>query len=430
MTGSDRKEAPAGMVIRPPETEAESVAFYQLAAATFIRSSPPAIAAPGWRRFLEPAPWFHPSNARGAFHDGAYLGGYLIEERTLCIGSARLRAGCIGAVVTHPQHRRRGVGSALMRDALGYARERGHAFLLLNGAAGFYDPFGFIDVFDATEHSISRAEILAQPPSPIEVRQATLDDAPHMLDLYHRHYSSYAGYFDRTLEAHQHQIRFLLTVDPTAYYLRDGLPFTPPVVAVDHGRVCGYLVNPWGALAAFGTEVAADTWPAALALLRHYAHQFDAPPDDVRWPLPPDSRTYYHLSDHLTLRSQALHRPHAGWMASLVDVEMLLRAFLPQWKERYRAQSVSWSGIVELAVGDQRWGLAVQPDEMYLGPHVPEGAPAIRLSRQNLTQLLFGFRPPSHVGGQPGVSISAEILPLTTIFFPPRSSWIAPTDGC
>ncbi len=433
MVGNQRKVDPESLEIRPPETDAESEALFHLAAATFIRTSPSAVAAADWRRFLETAPWFHPSNARGAFLGRTYLGGYLIEERTLCIGPARLRAGCIGAVVTHPDHRRRGIGSALMRDALSYARSRGHALLLLNGAAGFYDPFGFIDVFDATEHAISRAEILAQPPPAVEVRPATADDAPAMLDLYHRHHGPYAGRFDRTLDAQQHQLRFAPTVDPAAYYLRDGLSYTPPVVVVVDGAVRGYLVHPWGALASFGAEVAADSWPAALALAQHHARRLDAmpePPDDLRWPLPPDAPTYYHLADHLTLRSQAVHRPHAGWMASLVDVEATVRAVLSSCAERDRARPAGWSGILALAVVDQRWGVAIRPEGIDLGAEVPDGAPVLRLDTAALAQLLFGFRPISHFHGRPGVSVPEELLPLLRLLFEPRSPWIAPTDGC
>jgi GNAT superfamily N-acetyltransferase len=431
--GSERKEAPEGTAIRPPDTEAEFDAFFRLATATFIRMSPTAVAAADWRRYLETAPWFHHSNVRGAFLGQTYLGGYLIEERTLHLGSSRLRAGCIGAVVTHSEHRRRGIGSAMMRDALGYARSRGHSFLLLNGAAGFYDPFGFIDVFDATEHSIGRAEILAQPPGPIEVRRATVDDAPQILDLYRRHHEPYAGSFERTLEAQQHQIRFAQTVDPAAYHRRDGLGYAPPVVATDRGVVCGYLVNPWGPLPAFGSEVAADTWPAALALLQHDAHRYDTlpePPDDLRWPLPPDSPTYYHLADHLTLRSLALHRPHGGWMASLIDVEEVLRALLPEWEERHCAQAGAWCGSLVLAVDDRSWGLVVRQDGIDLGPRVPQEAPVLGLSKHALTQLLFGFRPFSRLDVQPGASVPAELRPLLPILFPSRSPWIAPTDGC
>ena len=48
------------------------------------------------------------------------------------------------------------------------------------------------------------------------------------------------------------------------------------MVAVDgDDRPRGYLVAPWGPLRAFGSEVAADDWPATLALLQHHARQFD-----------------------------------------------------------------------------------------------------------------------------------------------------------
>ena len=70
---------------------------------------------------------------RGAFTGNAYLGGYLIEERLLRVGPARVRTGCIGVVVVHPEHRGQGIGKALMRDAFDHARARGQVLLLLHG---------------------------------------------------------------------------------------------------------------------------------------------------------------------------------------------------------------------------------------------------------------------------------------------------------
>ena len=93
------------------------------------------------------------------------------------VNAARLRAGCVGVVITDPAHRGQGIGKALMRDSFAHARSRGQALLLLHGLADYYRPFGYADVFDATEHAISRTAILDAPPSPYRVREATTADA-------------------------------------------------------------------------------------------------------------------------------------------------------------------------------------------------------------------------------------------------------------
>jgi predicted N-acetyltransferase YhbS len=49
----------------------------------------------------------------------------------------------LGPLAVDPAHRRRGIGSALMRQALAAARRRGHRAVLLVGDAAYYERFGF-----------------------------------------------------------------------------------------------------------------------------------------------------------------------------------------------------------------------------------------------------------------------------------------------
>ncbi len=59
-------------------------------------------------------------------------------ERQLCMGAARVSTGCIGTVVTSTQHRKQGIASALMQDAIEFARQHNHTLLLLDGIPNFY----------------------------------------------------------------------------------------------------------------------------------------------------------------------------------------------------------------------------------------------------------------------------------------------------
>jgi predicted N-acetyltransferase YhbS len=49
----------------------------------------------------------------------------------------------LGPLAVHPDHRNRGIGSALMWHALACARRLGHRAVLLVGDAGYYGRFGF-----------------------------------------------------------------------------------------------------------------------------------------------------------------------------------------------------------------------------------------------------------------------------------------------
>jgi GNAT superfamily N-acetyltransferase len=421
------------IAIRPPETDAELDAFFHVASAQFVRDTPPAIAAADFRRFVEQAPDADPSRIRGAFRGDTYLGGYLIEERWLRIGAARVRTGCIGVVVTRPEFRRQGVATALMRDAETFARDRGCALLMLNGLADFYEPFGYVDVFDATEHRVARDQALGLADSPYRVRPATESDAPAVLDLFERHHGGRPGSFARSIEHQAFQMRFAASLDTGSYRTREGRPYESPIVAVaDDGRVRGYLFSPWGPLRAFGNEVAADDWPATRALLLHDARRLGdlpEPPVDVRWPLPPDGLVAMLLADHLTVRAESLHRPRANWMVSPIDLPRLLRDLMPTWAARIRrCASFPGSGLA-LAV-DKTWIVEFDSRAIRLVGDSAASLPTLRLTSKVLLPLLFGFRNTTWAAAQPGVDLPTALLPAVEALFPSFQPWIAPTDGC
>jgi predicted N-acetyltransferase YhbS len=201
--------------VRALETDSEIAAFTCLATAQFIKDRSPYLEATAarWRRCVEDAPHYLPEQWRGAFLDGRLVGGYVVEERTLRLGPARLRCGCIGAVVADPDHRGRGVGRAMMRDSVAYAAARRQALLFLYGASGYYPQFGYADVADVTEHDVDLERIAALGgalPAGYRTRPATPADAPALLDLYRRHHGAYRGAFERTLEDERHLLRHRL----------------------------------------------------------------------------------------------------------------------------------------------------------------------------------------------------------------------------
>lgn len=422
------------ITVRPPTNDAEADTFFRLAAATFIRDTPVGVAAADFRRFVDEAPGADPSRVRCAYRADRYLGGYLLEERWLRVGPGRVRTGWIGVVVTHPDHRRQGVATALMRDAIAYATDRRYGLLLLNGLAGFYDPFGYTDVFDATEHALDLAPILALPPSPYRVRRATSGDATALLALYNRHYGSYPGSTARPLVYQEFLLRFAGALSSEAYRSPSGLPFEAAVVALDaDDEPRGALVHPWGPLRGFGSEAIADDWPAALALLQHQARllaALPAPPAEMRWPLPPDSPTFFLLADRLPVRSETHHRPRAGWMARPVNLDAVVRAALPVWQERWWRHGITRAGQWTLAIGDEAWRLTAGSGELQLAERSADDVLTIQLTPQVFTQILFGYRPVVWAAAQPGQSIPQDLVPLLEHLLPLGRAWITPTDGC
>ncbi|HEU5432606.1 MAG TPA: GNAT family N-acetyltransferase [Thermomicrobiales bacterium] len=423
----------AELVVRPPATEREIDAFFNLAAAHFVRDAPRSVAAADLRRSVTTAPGADPAGMRGAFRGGDFLGGYLIETRRLRVGRARLPAGCVGCVITHPDHRRQGVASALMRDAVAYGRERGIVLLLLHGLADFYRPFGYVDVFDQTQHTVRRDDVLALPRSPYRVRPAAVDDAAALWGLYERHYGPHPGSFDRTLDRQAFEIRISAAIDPDVYRQADGAPHHPPMIATDRSGVPrGYLVAPWGSLRAFGGEIAADDAAAAIALLQWRAalmEAMDQPPVDIALPLPPDSLAASFLADACAVESRARHRPWAGWEASPVDLPGLARAMAPEWNARWLAAPPDWSGSIALTAGDEAVTLRLDGDGVACDAS-PDAARDAILPHATLLPLLFGFRTVAWAAARADHPWPAGLTAALERLFPPVTPWIAPTDGC
>jgi predicted N-acetyltransferase YhbS len=403
----DETSMPASddIIICSARTSAELDAFFQLAGETFTLST--LRSAARWRQHVERAPDYVPGQVRCAFVATTLVGGYILYERTMRVGFVTIPTGCFATLVTHPDWRSRGVATALMHDAMTRAIERRLGLILLDGIAGFYGRFGYVDVLDTMRHIISRALLAAMPRNSYTVRLATLDDAPVLRDLYERHYAGYCGSFVRTIEWQRHDLALRLEENP------------PRLACDDNGQVRGYLILPSRAPGNHAIEAAADNWPAALTLLQHHAG-VAGEAAEIDWPLPPDSPTFYTLADHMNLTSRSYHHPDEGWMARPAHLPALFDCIGSLLDERRRA------------VGGEAFRLRIAGAEPSLAMGASTGAPdlpAVVLTPQAFMQLLFGFRPAQWIACYPGVHIPSAIVPTLDAMFPTGHAWIAGSDA-
>jgi predicted N-acetyltransferase YhbS len=413
-------------VIRPLETMAEVETYHRLNAQVFRPDDDFETIYTRRLRATVESPDFSPRQFYSAFLGDTHVGGYIMRERVLCLGSARLLTGCIGGVATHPDYRHQGIASAMMRDAIARAEKRHYALLLLHGIGNFYSQFGYTDVLeDIPIHFIERSLIPEQPVAGYTVREATLDDAQALLQLYREHYGAYLGSFApvRTLEQQQH-------------FLRHWFEQIFPLLALNaQGRPEGYLLLFWRQNRLVSFEVATNTWPAALSLLQYHSHLLDGepePPDTLDWPVPPQSPTYYLLADALPIRSEIHTYPDGGWMARPGHLPTLFHALIPLWQERWLSNSLDSSGILEMKIGDFTTFLELQAGNLRAieRPDVSVDAThTIQLSPQGFLQLVFSFRPASWIAQQKKEHIPEELLTVMERLFPLSPAWIAGSDG-
>jgi hypothetical protein len=350
------------------------------------------------------------------------------------LGVARLLTGCIGAVVTVPDARKQGVGRRILTSATDFARERGHALLLLDGIPFFYHRFGYTDVLDMAYHVLRRADILALPSSSYQTRPATIEDAPAMLALFQSAFTGYPGAFERTLAFEEARLRRVVERNP------------PTVAVSSSGEVAGYLRTRMGGEAHFAGEVAADTWDAARALLLAHAHRFDGaenPPEYLHWQTPPDSLITYWLADHLirvdatmatpipevwAVRQQTDAHPDALWMARPAALDVMAREMLTEWQTQLARSRLLTPWRMDIHVGDEVIALDYGGELLALRDAGQPAPLSTHLSPQVFTKLLFGFRPTRWALTQPDQQIPAPVQPLLDALFPPRVGWVPATD--
>jgi predicted N-acetyltransferase YhbS len=417
--------------VRALATTDEREKHCQCADQAFSREPSPE-SARYWYQFVTTMPGYRPEQLRGAFRAGEQVGSYLLSERTLHVGTARLLTGCIGAVVTYPAYRHQGVATALMQDALAYAQAHHYALLLLDGIPKFYYRYGYDDVFDMSVQDIDRAAILAQPPSALRCRPVTPEDAESIRALYNRHFAPLTGSFTRTVAWQQHRLQYRSADNPLW-------------CAVDAaGCLQGYLALQGGAERFQVQEFAADTWAAALALLQHHARLLDGPqaPAALRYRLPPtapilyelidalqvpDTSHWRHASEEWAIRIQTYHHRFAAWMARLVSLPALAQALLPAWQDRWRHSLAHWSGTIAFMVGEDMCTLHFDRTHLRL-IDAAENATRVWLSPQRFTQLVFGYRPVAFALRQEAQSPPEEVVAVLNVLFPSGQTWIPVSD--
>ena len=318
----------------------EEEAAYALIAEIFMPSTDKSAAAAAFRAFVESAPGQPADRVRGAFLEDRCVGTYLMDERELRLAGATVPAGFIGVLGVQRQLRGGGIGTAMMNDSFGYARQHGLALLVLHGAPRYYTPFGYVDVFDTSEVTFKRTDAAALGAPSLHVRAAAPGDASAMAALYQEAHRPYSGWCRRSEAQEEHWLRFAGKPRQERGELFDT---TGPVVAVSAGgEVEGYLRQGWGPLNGFGCEVAALGPEAVLSLAAYHSGlrgPLDGRDDTITWQLPPVSLTSELLGDYVPVTIGSAHRPAEGWMAAVVDTAKLTERLVALWSRSSPAES-------------------------------------------------------------------------------------------
>ena len=138
------------------------------------------------REFYTDHPRFTLREVRVGELDGRIVASLVLYPLNAWVRGQRLLLTGVGSVAVSPEHRRRGVGEALMRSALREMRQRGGAFSALYAFRGsYYRKLGYGVIEVAQQLAISPANLPASDETR-RVRRLMLPDRPAVEAVYER----------------------------------------------------------------------------------------------------------------------------------------------------------------------------------------------------------------------------------------------------
>ncbi len=331
---------------------------------------------------------------------GKIVGHVQLVVRRLRVGVAYVDTGGIANVSTHPEYRRRGIATSLMKLALEVCRKFGLALSSLlteYGSAGYrvYRSLGYADTFTFYEFvgardRVERAlDVLSGGPD-LEFEELDEERIEEVARVYDIWSSRFSGMVWRPLEYWRARV-----LEKTFYhsFLYDERDSGVRVVALDGGRVVGYALGlvasrmrrgVWPREEGVVLEVAAIDGRYLRSVLREVLRRLIA--EDVRVvrlfvPYVPE------LSDVLDMFERF---SGSVYMDYVIDQYKLCKQLEPELRRRVEEVGLAVSTSIDLC---SPYGCArIDIDKGYV-EILPSTVPAsnkVHLSRDGITRLIYG----------------------------------------
>lgn len=187
-----------------PQVRPAAPREYPLVRAMIARAFESCDEANLWEYLVQHHPGMRPEAVRVAVVDRCPVACAVVLLRRI-----RTRGGWTpGAVVTlvacDPPLQKRGLGGAVVRDALAHAAERGWALAMLYGDPRYYARFGFVPVLPSYRTTLALARL---PGEGEDLRPAALEDLPTLHALYTAQLGGYPCAVERTAEPWEWRVR-------------------------------------------------------------------------------------------------------------------------------------------------------------------------------------------------------------------------------
>ncbi len=354
-------------------------------------------------------------------------GGHVVAHvswvpRRMHVGLSVIRAGAVGWVATHREHRRLGLASALMEDWTRELTKRGEHLSFLTGIAGFYEQFGYEFSFREGPAVSLDPDRLPKDSREIRVRRCRRDDLHSLVALYDRENTLRIGSLVRAPEYWE--------------WLLDGLDASGRLKYDDvwlaedvEGRVAGYVMSratPQGRLEVWEAAAADGLATALLAAIAARARSNGSSRIDLMLPL-----------DHGVTQSALAHGAELathehGIYARILDLGGLFEAMQSELGQRLRSsREREWRGTLRVITDVGTVDLAISDGDVEVRDNV-EPLHVLELPQALLVKLVTGYADVSEIAGTLDAlgsgHIEPALWPIIEALFPSGCPYIWNAD--
>ncbi len=379
------------------------------AALDLISAQWPEIPRACQEQMIRQDPWRRRQRSFGAFVGGRLIAHARVHHRPIRLGQAELNMTGVCEVVTHPDHRRRGLGHAVLKAALEWLQGAGaHFVMLYTGVNPFYEKLGWGTIRQPRQCirilEVPRLGSGRHPVSHVPI-EANLSD---LAAIYDQSCGRHPIGLVRTPEYWQSWPRW------AKGNLWFGLLGDTWTVAWDEGRPVAYGGVQYS-LASGKTMSVVE----ACCQPEHEDALWDVCDDllercrataceSVELNLPADHPLVARLA------SLGEESPDTSGMAKIVDLRGMFEALRPVLVARSAALPRPLRVRVESPV--DRVTLAVEPGSVAFAD-CPEAAMA-RFTSAGLASLLLGFLPAAELAEAGDIRTEPDVLEVLDVLFP------------
>lgn len=322
------------------------------------------------------------------------------------IGTARVKTAGIGAVLTHPDYRRKGLLLKTALPSIAAAREAGYDISVLFGIPGFYHKLDYVRAWPQETYTVSTSALPKDKPAVIP-RKFPMRLFKDMCKLYNRENRCLAG----------------TAVRPTYQSLRhDETVFSWP--GTDR-PLAGYVITAVRNNS-FSCDEAAGDPEQILRVLADFARKGGF--RDVSFP-----SLHYESSLAGRIRAgdcrlETRYHSNGGPMVQLLNLPSTLAKLCGELSHRLKQSSLShWTGDLLITSDTEKVLLNIWNSSVRIAP-MCSTRHSLRAGKE-LVQLLIGTDEPSVLVAKRGIQVRGDAKQLVPVLFPARHPQLNARDS-